>query len=256
MSLQKVNGDRYDMPSDLRECLSEEELNQVVYWSKPDPTQPIFCGLWCGSLGPLLFLPCFWPHLAILCLPSICVCSCNKRAMLLTAVVVTTRSIEYITVPHEVCCVPGCYRKNVVKKSVNGSQCVNVMIDVKDSGLLTSCMPDLSKLTVMDGTMAGKRGNIHVGTSIVGHKDLDILKDHIMRVQGFQGEGRQGASAPAPMTRGGNGPRTVYPMSSGTSDGIQNDVASRLNAAQNLLNSGLITQEEYNVKRAEILKSF
>ena len=104
-----------DLPQDIAEHLTESERTRVKYWSKPDPTQPLCHALWCQSFGALVCLPCFWPHLAIMCIPSMCCMWQAGRNAKYSAIAITDNTIEQIQLPYEICCIPGLYKKAAVK---------------------------------------------------------------------------------------------------------------------------------------------
>ena len=89
-------GNGRNLPSNLSDKIGLDKARTAVYWSAPNPSQPIQKGVFCQTAGPLIVLPCFWPHLVLLSIPFCCMASLEKQHVLNHRVVVTEKSVEVV----------------------------------------------------------------------------------------------------------------------------------------------------------------
>jgi hypothetical protein len=92
MEYKKLSGNAHDLPEELRKALKTS--HRVVSWSAADPDLPYHRFLVCQCIGPLIVLPCFWPHLLILICPALCVQYSNGQALKRTYLVLTEKTLE------------------------------------------------------------------------------------------------------------------------------------------------------------------
>lgn len=256
-----LSGDKYNIPHEVKEALPEAKQEATILWAKADPSLPTCRGMWCEALAPMLMLPCFWPHALCLCFPFAMCALARKNTVLSQNIVITDSSIEYINLPHDTCCIPGCYVKSLVVRSVPINIVESVIIDYKDSGCLACCYPDFPKLRILDGTMSsGSRRHAaqHVGTLLYGYSNVQEIRDTILAVK----EGRGGdhfnepvyAPAHAEYAKGSPSAPPVEITQVQIEEG-SNGVKKRLEDLKQLLDTGLITPEDYEKTKSNILSS-
>jgi len=245
-----------DLPQDIANQLTESEKMNVKYWSRTDDSQPICRSMFCDTFGPLLMLPCFWPHMLIIGPCAACVTFCSTRGMKNSAVVLTSNTIENISLPFEVCCIPGIYKKSGSKVTTAASSVYGCTVDKKDSGCLTSCNPDVGKLQVHGMGMEGlsSKGG---GGYFIGHSNVDELREQIIKLNGYVGnsDGSPMGDFFGKMSKGiqlqqvsGHNPATVVPMATSSDDPV-----AKLEKLMEMKNKGLITETEYSTMRAAVL---
>lgn len=241
-----------DMPEELRDAL-KDKINTVKYWSIPDNTQPITKAVACLSMAPLIMLPCFWPHLIIMSCPM-CVCAAfQKKKILATSVVVTETSVEVITTEYDVCCIPGCYKKGKEIRSIPFEKITDVTLETRDKGFCSACIYDVASLKIMDGTF-----DVHNrpgGSKIQAHENVELLRDKILEEKEIDRHKHSGAQLMQNMMNMGNGVTQVAPMMIHGESSAPVSAEQRLSEIKSLLDKGILTQEEYNKKRSEIISS-
>mmetsp|Transcript_8751 Transcript_8751/g.14894 ORF Transcript_8751/g.14894 Transcript_8751/m.14894 type:complete len:240 (+) Transcript_8751:84-803(+) len=227
-----------DLPADIADVLDENARKSVVYWSRPVPGQDFFRDAYCFMLGPAVFIPCFWPIFMLLSPCQLTQAHIMRNETLATAIVVSEKSLDYITLPYEKCLCPGVSTQSLIKNTVLAERIVSVEIDLKDSGLLVKCQPDLTRLRV--DTNAGY-ATPHVRI-FVGHENLEELKSQILRLKGD-------VSAAATTTSNfQSSAETMTPLHTN-----HKATSDRIMELKNLLDSGLISSIEYEQKKSEIL---
>jgi hypothetical protein len=179
----QLYGNSRDIPPELSKLLPKNSI--VLYWSLPDPDQPLCQGIFCERARPLLVLPCFWPHLVLLGLPMACAANCTKKTVLRQGVVVTTSTVEFIQMDYDVCCIPGIYTVSGTSRSIPLGSISSLDINKKDSGCLTCCFPDYTKVVLNDGAVApsGNRQEFARGTPIYGHTNIEALRQQVIDAQ-------------------------------------------------------------------------
>jgi hypothetical protein len=179
--MAKYHGTRTDIVPELSKHLPPN--SNVLYWSLPDPNQPLCQGLFCESIGPLIILPCFWPHLLILGIPFACCAYFAKQSRVKQGVVLTTSTVEVIQMDYDVCCIPGIYIVAGSTRSIPLGSILSLDLNKQNRGCLTSCVPDYTKVHLNDGIVAvggGTRQGATYGTHLYGHTNIDELREKIM----------------------------------------------------------------------------
>lgn len=236
-------GDASNMPPTLQNATGNlRERHRILYWSATDPTQPIQRGICCVQAGPLIMLPCFWPHLLILGGPFCCAAWCMKQDVLARYIVLTEATVEIIEVEHDKCCVPGCYRKGQEINSIPLDQINDIQTEGKASGCVTCCVPQFTEMRILTATNAfvGRRGQLP-GLAIYAHTDVQELRNRIFSQRDI-------------VRNGGNGVATAAVVQMIERDSGQ-QATEKLIALKNMLDSGLITEAEHDEKKKDILKS-
>jgi hypothetical protein len=224
-------GDGSNMPPQLKEATAHMR-HKVLYWSATDQTQPIQRGMCCTAAGPLIALPCFWPHLLILGLPLCCMAWLNKQDVLARYIVVTESTVEVVEVEHDKCCIPGCYRKGNEINSIPLETITDVETDAKSKGCVTCCVPQFTQLRIMTPSNQMVRRGVTPGLAVYAHSDVQELRNHILNQRTTAKQG---------------GMVQMMQRDSGQ------EVAEKLTALKNMLESGLINQSEHDKKKSDIL---
>jgi hypothetical protein len=226
-----LSGDGSNMPPQLKEATAHMK-HKVLYWSATDKSQPIQRGLCCTTAAPMMLLPCFWPHLLILGLPFCCMAWLTKQDVQARYIVVTDATVEVVEVEHEKCCCPGCYRKGNEINSIPLETITDVETDAKAQGCVTSCVPQFTQLRIMTAANQIPRRGVTPGLAVYAHSDVQELRNRIMNQRSAAKQG---------------GMVQMMQRDSGQ------QVAEKLTALKSMLDSGLITQSEHDVKKKDIL---
>jgi hypothetical protein len=188
-------GNSTNIPSELLKRLPEN--SQVLYWSLPDPNEPLCFGSCCESINScidndddddddddgdgIIFL---LPFLVICALPLSYSASVSKKAYLRQGVVVTPSTIEVIQMEYDVCCIPGMYTVAESSRSISLSSIKSVDIERKDCGCcLNCCFPKkLTKIRLNDGPI-NPSTKLPLGTFVYGHANADDLRQQVISAQ-------------------------------------------------------------------------
>jgi hypothetical protein len=112
-------GNHHDIPDDL--CtMTRLERNDVVAWTTfsseyENKIEQFAC---CNMFGIFFFIPCFWP-LLITCCPLLCAGKISlERNIKNTFWILTETDLKVIVKNHDDCCFPGCYHVGDAVKSI------------------------------------------------------------------------------------------------------------------------------------------
>lgn len=225
-----------DLPQDVREAANLRDRDRVVVWTKLDPQlEDRVGGQAClTTFGPLLFLPCFWPHMLV-CLPCLCVGRVSAaNAMRSQYWILTERELKVITLDYQVCCVATSGTK---VKSIPLENITDCGVDAVGKGCLNDCFDPLPSMYV-DTASSGAGSREAVGVALAEYRTfIQKILDQRDIVKGTVASGA--VVVAEPMQRGG--------------DTAKGSAADRMNQAKELYDGGLISESEYEKKRKDIL---
>jgi Short C-terminal domain len=224
-------GTSHNLPEEIRARLGG---SSVVAWTTLDEAYAPTLGqtTCCLTCGPLMICPCFWPHLIIL---SPCLC------MAKTALDVTIRNTFWILTEQDVkifvrsanyagCC----YKSGDTLKSVPLTQITDCGIQAPTQGCCGDCVKSIP--TIYIDTASVREGQQHeaVGYGLAGYEWFVAA---ILR--------QRDSRNITPITA------IATPMERGEPETVER----RLEQISNLLERGVLTKEEYERKRQEIIAS-
>lgn len=245
------------LPQEVRSVANLFTGTRIVAWTRvnDDENTNLF-GYYCSRTFGLAVLPCFWPHLIIL---SPCLCA-NQIAAVNAARnqywILTETELKVVTMDHDTCCIPGCVSSGNQIKSIPLENITDCGINAKGSGCLNQCAVDLPTIYV-DTASSGPASREAVGVGLFQSHDFvqKILQQRSI-VKGTGTVEMTGATATATpvipsYTIGDRGETTAVNTGSNTNKSAED----RILEAKQLLEKGLITQEEFENKRRAIIES-
>ena len=219
-------GTSRNLPEDIRSRLGG---STVVAWTTLDEAYEAILGQMtcCITCGPFLVLPCNWPFL-ILCSPCLFLIKTGTETTIRNTYWILTEQDVKIFVRHaSYAC--GCYNSGDSLKSIPLTQITDCGIQAPGQG----CCGVQSIPTIYIDTPSVREGQTHeaVGCGLAGY---DWFVSAILQ-QRDQGR----VPVNAPIERGGD----------------PDAVERRLQQVTQLWERGVLTKEEYEKKRQEILAS-
>jgi hypothetical protein len=226
-------GTRHNLPEEIRAMIGSN-ASSVIAWTTVDEEEwDIERATCCMTFGPFLFLPCFWPHL-IVCCPFFCF----KKWLSSMDI----RNTYWILTEHDVkifCCGFGdacCYTSGDSLVSIPLLQITDCGIQTPSQGCCGECVSALSTIPTIyiDTPSTPREGKHHeaVGHGLAGY---EWFLSAILQQREWQ---RRQMVTSRVMERGDS-----------------ETVERRIQKITNLLESGIMTKEEYNKKRQEIFAS-
>jgi hypothetical protein len=237
-------GSYHDIPDDI--CtMARLERNNVVAWTTlgSDYENKIDQYTCCSIFGILLFLPCFWPHLIICCPCLFAIKVSTERTINNTFWVLTETDLKVIVKNHDSCCVPGCYHVGDAVKSIPYENITDCGTTSPSKGCLGDCaaIPTIYVDTASSygSSSTDSNGPKHeaVGYGLAGYDW--IVTEILARRDALKGRKyTQQGMAMSNMDRGTN-----------------ESVESRMQKIKELHKLGMISTEEFEKKREEIIAS-
>lgn len=247
---------------DLRVCASKCDPNEriLAVWRVPkEMIGPATRGSVCMS--PLLFMPCFWPHLVILS-PFLCAAYFGVESTLEgTTYFLTDKALHVV---RDIDCCGGCYRSGNDYGSVALNQIMSIAVNNAASGACGCCY-NFSSLD-MGVPLSSPAANHVVGskTSRAARlrmviSDVDEARSLVQQAkETFVGSAAGGAFAGGIIAPGSVHMSTAGDFSVGGGGGAGGgggSVADKIMQLKMLLDAGAITSGEYEMKKRELLAS-
>jgi hypothetical protein len=165
---QVLFGDGRNIPSRLTSH-GRTPNTEILYWSIPDQNAPVCQAMFCLSAGPLIFLPCFWPHLIIMSPCFGCCAYYGKSIALDTSAVLKSTSLELIQSNGTI--------TSIALENINS-------ITVTTKLISGSCLPDVNRLIIDDGKVVHtKHGHRPDPTTLWGHQNMDEFRNRILEAK-------------------------------------------------------------------------
>jgi hypothetical protein len=164
----KLFGDGHNIPPRLTSH-GRTPTTEIIYWSTPNHDAAVCQALYCQTAGPLILLPCFWPHLLILT-PFLSCCSLyGKSVALSTSAVLKATSLELIQDNGTVTNIPLESIKSITVTTKVTPECL---------------MRDVSRLIIDDGRVVyTKNGQRPDMTTLWGHDNIEEFRDRILEAK-------------------------------------------------------------------------
>jgi hypothetical protein len=236
-------GSLENLPDDIRTMAGLR--SPVVAWTALDPELEKNIGLQtcCDLFGAFLFLPCLWPYLALLW-PCLCVAkTADGNAIRNKYWILTETELKVVTKGYDVCCVPGLRQtgnevKTIPLENITDCGIVSRATCCSAQCSLISSLPQIYVDTARGGTLA--KPHEAIGVALAGYEQFiqEILNRRDM-VKGI----------PSPSTTAIA--TAAYPVM----DRGDRSIAERIKDATALYESGILTKDEFDAKRREIVDS-
>jgi hypothetical protein len=237
-----LNGDA-SLPDDIRAIANLR--HRVVAWTTLDPNhESEVDGYVCGrTFGMLAILPCFWPHL-LLCLPCLCAAKVNSVNTIRGQYwILTETELKVIVTRHNAGCIPGCCEVGDMVQTIPLENITDCGVSGRATGLVNRCAGSLPEIYV--DTASVTQGKIHEATGIA-------LAQHELFVQAIlnQRDVVKGCAVGSPNAM--VAATAVYPE---MERGAERPTADRIKEITTLYESGVLTKDEFDKKRQEIIDS-
>jgi hypothetical protein len=231
-----VTGTKHNLPEHVRQVAGLR--SEVIAWTQLDPDLETKLGRYscCRTFGPLLVLPCFWPHLLILwpCMWSAATNIANTARSQYW--ILTEQELRIISLDHDACCIPGSAKSGVNSKAIPLENITDVGLDDIGKGWVNKCAVDLPTIYVDTASSVG-----HEVTGLALANYESFIREILDSRDAYKAGHRSGPSAMSTVDNVG--------ITSGKSS------AERIAEITQLRDTGILTQQEYDQKRKEIISS-
>lgn len=237
-------GTEYNLPQEVRGIANLRD--PVIAWTSIDPKlegelSKYIC---CTTFGPFVFMPCFWPHFLIIW-PCLIGCKvANENSARSQVWILTRRELKIVSLDHDTCCCPGLSKSGNKVKTVPLENITDVGIASRGSGVANNWAGDIPSIYV--DTASGNKGT-HEATGVA----LNNAKWFIQETLNYR-DALKGATGSYSYVT------PVIANAMGDRDGKQqqqHSAAERMQELKVMFDQGLITQDEYDSKRQDIIRS-
>jgi hypothetical protein len=238
-TMSTLTATKLNLPEHVRQVAGLR--GDVITWTQIDPDLENQLGRYacCRTFGPLLVLPCFWPHLLILwpCLWSTATNIENTARSQYW--IVTEQELRIVSLDHDACCIPGSVKSGVICKTIPLENITDAGLDAIGKGWLNKCAVDLP--TIYVDTASVSQGHEAVGLALANYESF--IRQILDSRDAYKAAQR---SVPSTMSMvrvdndsyvGGKSP------------------AERIANITELRENGILSQQEYDQKRKEIISS-
>jgi hypothetical protein len=238
-TMSTITATKHNLPEHVRQVAGLR--GEVITWTKIDPDlenqlERYAC---CRTFGPLLVLPCFWPHLLIIW-PCLWSTAANIENTALSQYwILTEQELRIVSLDHDSCCIPGSAKSGVTCKTIPLENITDAGIDAIGKGCLNKCAADLP--TIYVDTASATVGHEATGLALANYEYF--IRQILDSRDAYKAAQRSGPSTMS-MVRADN---------VGYADGKL--PAERIANITELLNTGILSQQEYDQKRKEIISS-
>jgi hypothetical protein len=246
---EALEGDA-SLPADIRAIANLR--NRVVAWTALDPNhESEVNGYVCGrTFGIFAILPCFWPHL-LLCWPCLCAAKVNGVNSIRSQYwILTETELKVIVTRHDASCIPGCHEVGDVVQTIPLENITDCGVSGRATGLLNQCAGSLPEIYV--DTASVRQGQAHeaTGVALAGHERfVQAVLNQRDLVKGGHAAGTPSAAVvPANSVAA----TAAYPV---MERGAERPTADRIKDITTLYESGVLTKDEFDKKRQEIIDS-
>lgn len=231
-------GTKYNLPEEIRRIANLR--SEVVAWTTLDEKHigSLRETVFCMSLAPFLVLPCFWPHACLLspCIAGGAIVQANNIEA--TYWILTETELRIVTKDHDQLCCPGLLKSGNITKAIPLENITDASVDQKGMGCIQKKIGDFSYVHVDTPSSSGKSG--HEATGVALKHPEWFVRELLDRRDLVKGIGPQA--------------NTMDRMSVEARGGDK-DAASRIKELTELRDQGLITSDEYETKRKQIVSS-
>lgn len=243
-------GDADSLPKDVAAVANLR--HNVLAWQTIEPSNAdtLMKYVCCTTAGPLIALPCFWPHLCILGIGfGGCACAgarAQVEAIKHTYWVLTERDLLLVTTDHGNCfcpihgialCTPPLASSGNQVKAIPLENLTDISTDNKGRNCFQACVPDYSYMSANTASSVnvgrGQPGNEGV---LVGFNQEFDLRGKILDQRDIVKDGPKAPVAQA-VVRSDDG----------------KSAKEKIKDLKEMLDDGLISQSEFDQKKADIL---
>jgi hypothetical protein len=224
-------GTSYNLPEEVRARLGGASSSVIAWTALDEEYEPTLGQTTCCVIfGPLLVLPCFWPLLIPFC-PCLCMAKVAAEIIVRnTFWILTDQDVKILVRSANY----GCYKSGDNLKSIPLSQITDCGIQAPAQGCFGDCVKSIPSIYIDTASVREAQRHEVEGYGMAGY---DWFVAAILR-QRDQGRATPITAIATPMERGD--PETVE---------------RRLEQISNLLERGVLTKDEYEKKRQEIVAS-
>jgi hypothetical protein len=242
-----ITATKHNLPEHVR--LAAGLRGEVITWTQLDPNLENKVGRYacCRTVGPFLVLPCFWPHLLCLwpCLWSGATSVANAARSQYW--ILTEQELRIVTLDHDRCFIPGCFKSGVNCKAIPLENITDAGLDAIGTGWMNKCAVDLP--TIYVDTASSGSGSTANG--VVKHEATGLA---LANYEYFIRQILDGRDAHKTGYRSGPSAMSMQRVDNDVYVGGKSP-AERIADIKELYESGILSQQEYDQKRKEIISS-
>ena len=243
-TMSTITATKHNLPEHVRQVAGLR--GEVITWTQIDPNLENKVGRYacCRSFGFFVFLPCFWPHLLIIwpCLWS--AAAKVENAARSQYWILTEQELRIVSLDHDVCCIAGCIKSGVTCKAIPLENITDAGLAAIGTGCINTCAVDLPTIyvdTASSGMTANGVGHEATGLALANYESFIR---HILDGRDACKTGQRSGPAAMSMQRVDN---TGYVGDKSS--------AGRIADIKELHEAGILSQQEYDQKRKEIISS-
>jgi hypothetical protein len=245
-------GNKHNLPEHVREMTGLR--NEVIAWTSLDPKHEgdIEYYACCQLSGRLLVIPCFWPFMIILS-PFLCTeCISESNRIKSQYWILTENELKIVSESHDQCpCVPGCFQSGNTVKSIPLENITDCGVQARGNGFGKRCAGDLPIIYV--DTASAKDGHEAIAVALARQqwfiREILIRRDYVKQGQGAALLTHSTSAALAPVMA------TASAVMERGGDTTHRSAAERIDEITQLHTSGILTNEQYEKKKQEIIDS-
>jgi hypothetical protein len=243
-TMSTATATKHNLPEHVRQCAGLR--GEVITWTQIDPDLEHKVGRYacCRSFGPLVILPCFWPHLLVLWPCLWCAATKVENAARSQYWILTEQELRIVSLDHDSCCIPGCVNSGVTCKAIPLENITDAGLDAIGTGCINSCAVDLPTIYV-DTASSGNTANG------VGHEATGLA---LANYESFIRQILDGRDAYKTGNRSGPAAMSMQRVDNAGYVGDKSP-AERIADIKELHESGILSQQEYDQKRKDIISS-
>jgi Short C-terminal domain len=224
-------GSKFNLPQDVLDVAGLRSA--VIAWTAVDPDLKgdVACHTFCNSFDKYL-IPCLWPHL-VLCFPCLCLKWVNAENDVLSQVwILTETELKIVSMGYDTCLLPGLYQSGDTVKTIPLENIVDCGVKQSGRGLFNMfVMPEV----YIDTANCGGRDE-HEATGVALAEHQLFIQEILNQRDVVKGRARKIVAVPV-------------------MDGGGRTAEDRMEEVSKLHAKGILTQQEYEKKRQEIIDS-
>jgi hypothetical protein len=237
-------GTKVNLPDDIREMAGLR--SEVLAWTALDPDHEGDIGHYacCQAFGPLLVLPCFWPHMIILS-PCLCAaCSANTNRIKNQYWILCDNELKIVSKSFDTCCIPGCSQSGNNIKTIPLANITDCGVQASGKGCTNQCTAQLPTIYVDTASVTASSPGQHEATAVALAGSEWFVKEILNRRDIVMGRAGAPTYADAAVVE------ATVAMDRG-----DRSAADRINEITKLHETGILTKEEFDKKRQDIIAS-
>ena len=247
-------GTDHTLPSRVRDAANIRSNAAVLAWTTVDPTHDLACNAFGSTFGKFLFLPCFWPHMVLL---SPCLCLqmyVNVSQMKNQYWILTEYELKVVEMEYDyICCCPGVFTSGISVQTIPLENITDCGLKIQGSGLCNTLgaeTPTLYVDTASSSSSSRPNGGQHEALGIALFDSRGMMECIMSQRDKLLGRKRGN-------TMGGG---DWQAKSTYNNSGFHREIGStnkstldRMKELNEMMSQGLVTKEEFDLKRQDIL---